>query len=108
MKIREVSQHLAEEMKDPHFKELYELEQQKLTVIKPIVTYRVKHQLTQGDLAKQVGVSQQHISKIENGEFSSMSTLQKVLLHIGYTVKIQAVSLDVKVRNRIKKALAVR
>jgi len=90
MKIREVSQHLTGEMKDPHFKELYELERQKLTVIKPIIAYRVKNNMSQGDLAKQAGVSQQHISKIENGEFSSVATLQKVLLHVGYTVRRNA------------------
>lgn len=108
MKTKDISKHLAENMKDPAFREIYGLEQQKLEVIKPIIEHRIKHKMSQGDLAKSAGVSQQHISKIENGEFSSIVTLQRVLLHIGYTVKIQAVSLDTKTRNRIRKQLTMK
>ena len=98
--------HLKEMLKDPQFKELYELDHQKLEVVKKIIVYRIKHKLNQRQLAKQIGVSQQHISKIENGEFSSVSTLEKVLLGIGYSVKIQAVPLSSKVRNRLNKVLS--
>ena len=101
MKIERVDEHLKEKLKDPYFKELYELEEQKLKIVKHIVNYRIKNDLTQKDLAKKIGVTQQHISKIENGEFSSMSTLEKVLLSIGYTVKIQATPLQASIRHRI-------
>ena len=105
MKEYSVQDHLKEELKDPYFKELHELEQQKLAVVKKIIAYRIKHKLNQGQLAKQLGVTQQHISKIENGEFSSVITLEKVLLGIGYRVRIAVVPLDTKVKNRIRKAL---
>ena len=98
--------HLKEMLKDPYFKELYELDQQKLEVVKKIVAYRIKHKLNQRQLAKQIGVTQQHISKIENGEFSSVATLEKVLLGIGYSVRIQAVPLSGKVKNRLNKILS--
>ena len=91
---------------DSPIKELYELDQQKLTVVKRIIAYRIKHNLTQGQLAGHVGVTQQHISKIENGEFSSVATLEKVLLAIGYSVRIQAVPLSGKTRNRLNKILS--
>ena len=106
IKTRKVSDHLKEECKDPYFKELWELEEQKLKIVKPIIAYRIKHDLTQGQLAKKIDVTQQHISNIENGEFSSIVTLEKVLLHIGYTVRIQAVALNTKTKNRIRRALA--
>lgn len=106
MNIEKVEGHLKEKLKDPYFKELYELEEQKLSIVKRIISYRIKNKLTQGDLAKKAGVTQQHISKIENGEFSSVSTLEKVLLFIGYTVKIQAVPLSQKIRNRIERLVA--
>ena len=105
MKIERVDEHLKEKLKDPYFKELYELEEQKLKIVKHIIDYRVKNDLTQGDLAKKIGVTQQHISKIENGEFSSMSTLEKVLLSIGYTVKIQATPLRGSIRHRIEQII---
>ena len=108
MKESTVSEHLQEKLKDPYFKELYELEQQKYSIVKEIVDYRVKKGITQEQLAEQVGVSQQHISKIENGEFSSISTLEKVLLGIGKTVRIKAVALNTRVRNKIVRAMANR
>ncbi|MGE0267966.1 MAG: helix-turn-helix transcriptional regulator [Candidatus Omnitrophota bacterium] len=93
MKTYNVSEHLKEKSKDSYFKELYELEAQKYAVIQKIVEYRIKHSLTQGQLAKEVGVTQQQISKVENGEFSSIMTLEKILLSIGLTVQIKAVPL---------------
>lgn len=103
MKTEKVSEHLKEKLKDPYFKELYELEEQKLAIVKRIVEYRIKNNITQGQLAQKAKVTQQHISKIENGEFSSVTTLEKVLLFIGYTVRIEAVRLSSTVRNRINK-----
>ena len=101
MKDYKVSDHLKEDLKDPYFKELWELDQQKLAVVKKIIDYRIKNKLTQGQLAKKVRVTQQHISKIESGDFSSMTTLERILLNIGYSVRIQAVPLGIKTRNRV-------
>lgn len=91
MRTQRVEEHLKEKLRDPYFRELYELEEQKLAIVKPIIEYRIKHNLSQGQLARRAGVTQQHISKIENGEFSSIATLEKVLLFIGFTVRFQAV-----------------
>ncbi len=93
MKLIRVDDHLKEELKDPYFKELYELELQKIGIIKHILNYRIKHSLSQEDLAKKAGVSQQHISKVENGDFSNIMTLEKILFFIGMTIKLQVVPL---------------
>ena len=107
--VKAVSQHVEVEFrKSPAFKELYELEEQKLNVVKRIVNYRIKNNLTQGQLAKKAGVTQQHISKIENGDFSSIVTLEKILLFIGYTVKIQAVPLSHRVKNSIERIVCAK
>jgi len=103
MRVERVDEHLKEKLKDPCFRELYELEEQKLEIVKRIIDYRIKHRLNQEDLAKRAGVTQQHISKIENGEFSSMATLEKILLYIGYTVKIQAIPLSNTIKGRIER-----
>ncbi len=97
MKAVRVQQCLEEKMRDPYFRELHELEEQKLSLVKPILEYRIKHQLNQKQLAVQAGVTQQHISKIESGDFSSIATLEKVLLYVGYTVRLQAVRLKPEV-----------
>lgn len=101
MKDVTVDAHLQKKLKDPYFRELYELEQQKYAIVRKIVDYRVRHKISQVALAAAAGVSQQHISKIENGEFSSILTLEKVLLHIGMTVRIKAVALAPDVKKRL-------
>jgi transcriptional regulator with XRE-family HTH domain len=103
--IERVDEHLKEKLKDPYFKELYEFQEQKLDIVKRIIDYRIAHSLTQGQLAKKAGVTQQHISKIENGDFSNILTLEKILLFIGYTVKIQAVPLSYKVKSSIERLM---
>ena len=105
MRLQKVDEHLKEKMKDPYFRELYELEEQKLKIVKRIIEYRVKNKLSQKQLADKVGVTQQHISKIENGEFSSISTLEKVLLFIGYTVKMQAIPLSQGIKHRLERLM---
>jgi transcriptional regulator with XRE-family HTH domain len=105
MKERTVNEHLQEKLKNPYFKELYELEQQKNNIVKKIIDYRIKNKLTQEQLADYVGVSQQHISKIENGEFSSVTTLEKVLLRIGLTVQIRVVELSAQVKRSINRVM---
>lgn len=105
LKTKKVDDYLKEQLKDPYFKELWELEEQKLEMVKPIIDYRIKNNLTQAGLAKQVKISQQHISNIESGEFSSVATLEKVLLFIGYKVKMEAIPLTKNVKNRILKSL---
>ncbi len=102
MKLEKVDEHLKEKLKDPYFKELYEVEEQKLRIVKHIIDYRIKKGLTQKHLAQKIGVTQQHISKIENGEFSSIATLEKVLLYIGYTVRIRVMPLRQSIRQKIE------
>jgi len=107
IKLKKVDEHLKEKLKDPYFKELYELEEQKLSIVKKVIDYRIKENITQEQLADKVGVSQQHISKIENGNFSSMHTLGKILLYIGCTVVIKTISLQPRktklIRRRIER-----
>ena len=107
MKPDKVEDHLNEKLKDPYFKELYELEDQKLQIVKRIVAYRVKNELSQKQLADKAGVSQQHISNIENGVFSDLATVSKVLLLIGQKVQIRTVPIATKQRKILAKALKI-
>ncbi|MBI2871112.1 MAG: helix-turn-helix domain-containing protein [Candidatus Omnitrophica bacterium] len=108
MRSEKVDEHLQEKLKDPYFRELHELEDQKLQIVKQIVGYRIKYKLNQRQLAKKAGVTQQHISKIENGEFSNIATLEKVLLLTGYTVKMRAVRLSPAVMSGIRRVFGRR
>jgi len=96
MKLSKVDDHLKEELKDPHFREFYELEAQKFQVVKRIVAARIKHGWTQTDLARKAGVTQQHISKIENGEFTDLFALEKLLGFLGLAIRVSVVPLSGK------------
>ena len=60
-------------------------------VVKEIIEYRIRHNVSQAQLAEQIGVTQQYISKIEEGEFSNLDTIENVLHHIGYRLKLEVV-----------------
>ena len=104
--LTNVKDHLKEELKNPYFRELYELDSVKTEIAKRIIGHRIKHSLTQTQLAKIVKVSQQQISYIEEGDFSNFQTIQKVLLSIGYKImRIQIGQLSAKEKKIVKNHL---
>jgi len=81
---------------DPDFNARYAWTMQKAAIAKKIISYRIKNGLTQTQLARKLGVTQQYISKIEEGEFSNLETAEKILYMMGYGVKLQIVPLRKK------------
>lgn len=102
--VRSVSAHLKEKLKDPHFPELFEMEEEKAKIAALIIKYRLDHKLSQGALAKKLGVTQQRISKIEQGEFSSLGTIQRVLVALGYHVTLRVIPLNPRRRGALRAA----
>jgi ribosome-binding protein aMBF1 (putative translation factor) len=80
--------HLAEEMKNPEFKKLYEEEKRLLDLSYAIVTAREKSGLTQKELAQKSHVTQQQLSKIENGVNCNMLTFIRVSNALGLTISV--------------------
>lgn len=92
--MRKVDDYIKEKMKkDTNFKSRYDLISQKAAVVKKIIEYRIKHNLSQAKLAEKIGVTQQHISKIEEGEFSNLNTVEDILHYLGYRLKLEVVRL---------------
>ena len=90
--MRKVDDYIKEKIKrNPGFKARYDLIKEKVAVVKKIIAYRIRHNLSQEQLAKEIGVTQQYISKIEEGEFSNLDTIENVLEHIGYRLKLEVV-----------------
>lgn len=87
-KLTTVQSHLEECLKDPHFAESYAVEEFKAKIARELIKVRIHEKITQGKLAKKVGVSQQQISKIENGEFESMDTVIRVLIALKHKVTV--------------------
>ncbi|MBU3959183.1 MAG: helix-turn-helix domain-containing protein [Candidatus Omnitrophica bacterium] len=90
--MKKVDDYIKEKIKkDPDFKSRYDLIVQKVEIAKKIIEYRIEHNLSQARLAKEMGVTQQYISKIEEGEFSNLDTVEDILHHIGCRLKIEVV-----------------
>ncbi len=90
--MRKVDDYIKEKIKrNPDFKACYDLLMEKAAVVKKIIAYRIRHKLSQEQLAEEIGVTQQYISKIEEGEFSNLDTIENVLEHIGYRLRLEVV-----------------
>ena len=104
VRLKSVGEHLREKSKDPRFRELFELEEEKAKVASLIVKYRADHRMNQGQLARKVGVTQQYISKIEEGDFSNLSTVWRVLHALGYRISLKVFPFDPRARHTFQRA----
>lgn len=93
-KIRTFQNRLQEDLKDPEFKTHYQEERQALKLAMKIAELRAQKGLSQQELAKLMGTSQQAISRIESGEYEgfTLKTLEKIAEATGMRVKIEFVS----------------
>ncbi len=93
-KVRTFRSRLNEDIKDPEFKEHYEEEREALKLAMRITKLREKRGLSQQQLAKLMGTSQQAISRIESGEYEgfTLKTLEKIAEATGTRVKIEFVA----------------
>ncbi|MDD4997609.1 MAG: helix-turn-helix transcriptional regulator [Syntrophales bacterium] len=93
-KVRTFQSRLREEMKNPDFKKHYQEERQALKLAMKIVELRDQKGLSQQELAKLMGTSQQAISRIESGKYEgfTLKTLEKIAEATGMRVKIEFVA----------------
>lgn len=77
-------------MNDPENKRLLHRETMLLEITESIVAHIEKHKITQAILAKKMGKSKQHISKILQGDHNmELSTLADMLWALGVDIEIQ-------------------
>ena len=93
-KVRTFQSRLREDIKDPEFKKHYQEERQALKLAMKIAELRNQKGLSQQELAKFMGTSQQAISRIESGEYEgfTLKTLEKIAEATGMRVKIEFVA----------------
>lgn len=84
----------CEDLKDSEFKAHYQEERQALKLAMKIVKLREKKGLSQQQMAKLMGTSQQAVSRIESGEYEgfTLKTLEKIAEATGTKVKIEFVA----------------
>jgi HTH-type transcriptional regulator / antitoxin HipB len=76
--MRTFKKHLKEKLKDKHFRELYEEEKNLAGLSLKILDTREHLGLSQQEVAKRAKITQQQLSKLENGINCTMSTFLKV------------------------------
>jgi len=93
-KVRTFRSRLREDLKDPEFKAHYQEERQALMLAMKISKLREKKGLSQQQMAKLMGTSQQAVSRIESGEYEgfTLKTLEKIAEATGTKVKIEFVA----------------
>lgn len=79
-KIRRFNDRLKEDLKNPEFKKHYKDYDLPVRLAIQIAKIRQQKNLTQTQLAKKIGVTQQFVARLENSEetMPSLRTLQKV------------------------------
>jgi DNA-binding XRE family transcriptional regulator len=82
--------HLNEEMKNPQFKQAFEEEKRLLELGLKIAETREKLGLSQKELAQKCHVTQQQLSKIENGVNCNLLTFVKISSTLGLTINLSA------------------
>jgi len=93
-KVRTFRSRLREDLKDPEFKAHYQEERQAIKLAMKIAKLREKKGLSQQQMAKLMGTSQQAVSRIESGEYDgfTLKTLEKIAEATGTRVKIEFVA----------------
>ena len=93
-KVRTFKSRLSEDLKDPEFRVHYQEERQAFILAMKITKLREKKGLSQQQMAKLMGTSQQAISRIESGDYEgfTLKTLEKIAGATGTRVKIEFVA----------------
>lgn len=73
MKTRNYRQALKDQLKDPEFRNEYENTEEAFTLAREVIELRIKHNLTQKQLAEIVGTSQPAIARLESGSYRNVS-----------------------------------
>lgn len=76
--MKTFKKHLLKELKNEKFKIVYEEEKELLDIAVKILEERNKRGLTQKELAQKANITQQQLSKVENGINCTMTTFLKV------------------------------
>lgn len=84
--MKTLNKHLNEKLKNKKFKEIYEEEKKLIELSLKIHEIREKKGLSQNDLAKKAHITQQQLSKIENGENCNIITFLKVCNVLGVDI----------------------
>lgn len=90
-RVTNFDQYLREQLKDPHFAARFKKAGEAWDVALQLAALRKESGLSQKELAKLVGTSQQQISRLESPSYDghSLSMLRRVAEVLGATVRVK-------------------
>ena len=86
--------HLNEKLTNEQFRHLYEEERQLAELSLKIAGIREQMGLSQKEVAKRANITQQQLSRVENGVNCNMSTFMKVCHALNLTINLALVDSD--------------
>ncbi|HXK50708.1 MAG TPA: helix-turn-helix transcriptional regulator [Clostridiales bacterium] len=84
--IETLNKHLNKNLLNDKFKKQYEAESERIDLLLKIHNEREKSGMTQAEVAKKANITQQQMSKVENGENCNLSTFIKVCKALGLEI----------------------
>ncbi|MCY3713528.1 MAG: helix-turn-helix transcriptional regulator [Gemmatimonadetes bacterium] len=80
--------HIEQKLKDERFRKMYEEERQMAELALKIALARDKSGKSQKDVAREARITQQQLSRLENGFRCNVNTLLKVCKALGLTLEL--------------------
>ena len=87
--MRTFRRHLEEELQDDHFRKLYQEEKQLAQLSLDLHAARESLGLSQQEVARRAKISQQQLSRLENGANCNITTFLKVCDALGVRVGLE-------------------
>jgi HTH-type transcriptional regulator / antitoxin HipB len=87
--MNSLKKHLNEKLKDQRFKRLYEEERELADLSLRILKTREKMGMSQKEVAERARITQQQLSKIENGINCNLATFLKVCNALGLKIDLE-------------------
>lgn len=81
--------HLAEKLQDAHFRQRYEEERQLAELAVGLLEARTRLGMSQKEAAQKAEITQQQLSKLENGISCNVSTLLKACKALGLKLELE-------------------
>ena len=76
--------------KDPQLKKAYDDLEAEYVLIEKLIAYRIKHGITQAELARRIGTKQSAISRFESGtENPTLDFLKKIANALGAKLSVK-------------------
>lgn len=87
--MQNFADHIEQKLKDKRFRKMYEEERQMAELAVRLALARDRSGKSQKDIAREARITQQQLSRLENGARCNVNTLLKVCKALGLTLELK-------------------